>query len=312
MGVLLGSAGPITAFAAPYVGAGEAPIGESGDRTGPRKQALERARRAALEAALAEVEGGDAGRRERVLKAASAWTSAYRILGQGDDGATAKVEVEVEIDVARLEKVVQGASAAPAGVRLPPIGRITHQGCPEALVAGVDDLLIARGLAVAQGEGPALDVALRCEAIGQVPQARAWGAQVSVIVGAAGGAEEGRGVAFAGDPDAAAQEALGEALSEVGEALHRLQGGAITLRIASPWPAAGIRRVERAIGSSVVGVRAASVRGIEGDGAVLLRIDGTLSADDLATRLAALQIPGAHLRVIGVDGPRLLSATFGP
>ncbi|MEZ4382816.1 MAG: hypothetical protein R3A79_15890 [Nannocystaceae bacterium] len=303
------------ALAAPYVGEGVAPIAEGGDRIGPRREALKKARTAALEAALAELGGVDPQGRSRILATAAAWTSAYRILRQSDDGATATVEVEVEIDLPRLEKLLAGAAAPTGGPPPPRLGEVQISGCGDEVdEVGVRELMVARGLATAESSSAGtLRVSLTCEDLGEVHQARAHGAKVSLSTQIDGApANTSDALAFAEDASAAALEALRSALAGLSDALRRERDTAIALEIAAPWPAARIRRLERAIRSSVVGVRSVGVGGITPGGAVILRVDGgdALAAQDLAARVQALQVPGAPLRIVEVHGPRRIAATF--
>ncbi|MCA9662957.1 MAG: hypothetical protein KC486_31745 [Myxococcales bacterium] len=303
------------ALAAPYVGEGTAPIADGGDRIGPRREALKKARAAALEAALAELGAVDPEGRSRILATAAAWTSAYRILRQSDDGATATVEVEVEIDLPRLEKLLAGAATPASGAPPPRLGEIRIDGCGDEVdQGGVRELMVARGLASVEGPAPGvMRVALRCEELGEVHQARAHGAKVSLSTQVDGAPPQvSDALAFAADPSAAALEALRSALAGLSDTIRRERDTTIALEIAAPWPAARIRRLERAIRSSVVGVRSVGVGGITRGGAVILRIDGgdALVAEDLAARVQALKVPGAPLRIVEVQGPRRIAATF--
>ena len=314
LGALLGSLFIASAHAAPYVGRGQAAIGEGGDRIAPRKQALQRARQAALEAALAELEGIDPRDRTRMLASSAVWTSAYRVLQRSDDGATATVEVEVEIDLPRIEKLLRGADEPAAGVILPRFGELQSDACGDEVVAGVREQLLARGLvSVNSAAPPVMNLRLRCEALGAVYQARAYGSRVT-IEATIGGAVPfvGTALAFSEEPKAAELEALRRALGGLTEALVRARDTSIVLEIAAPWPAARVRRLQHAIGSSVVGVRSVSVGGITGSGAVVLRIEGGegLLAEQLAQRVRTLQIPGVPLRILQVKSPRRIAATF--
>ncbi len=311
---LLGSVSTANAHAAPYTGSGQAAIAEGGDRIAPRREALQRARKAALGAALAELEGVDPGDRTRVLASSAAWTSAYRILKQSDDGATATVEVEVEIDLPRIEKLLRGAGEPVDGVKLPRFGELRGDGCGDEVIAGVREQLLARGLVSIAAEAPTvLNLRLRCEALGEVYQARAHGARVTLEAEISGAVPfKSTALAFAEDTSAAEFEALRRALVGLSEALHRGRDVSISLEIAAPWPAARVRRVQRALGSSVVGVRSVSVGGITAAGAVILRVEGGegLGAEELAQRVATLRIPGVPLRILEVLGPRRIAATF--
>lgn len=311
---LLGSVFATRAHAAPYTGSGQAAIAEGGDRIAPRREALKRARKAALGAALAELQGVDPGDRTRVLASSVAWTSAYRILKQSDDGATATVEVEVEIDLPRIEKLLRGAEESADGVKLPRLGELRGDGCGDEVVAGVREQLLARGLVSVAQEAPTiLNLRLRCEALGEVYQARAHGVRVTLEAEQSGAVPfKSTALAFAEDTSAAEFEALRRALVGLAKALHRSRDASISLEIAAPWPAAWVRRVQHVLGSSVVGVRSVSLGGITAAGAVILRVEGGegLVAEDLARRVGTLQIPDVPLRILEVKGPRRISATF--
>jgi hypothetical protein len=104
-----------TALAAPFAGTGHAAIGGETDGLKARSQALERARRAALEAAIDQLGARDAATRKQVLANPGGWTGSYRVLQHSDDGATATAMVSVEIDTARLGKALAGpATGAPS------------------------------------------------------------------------------------------------------------------------------------------------------------------------------------------------------
>lgn len=323
MGRMLRSSGPALAAllvwalalptaAAPYVGKGQAPVGEGADRAAARKVALERARKAALEAALAEMQGLAAGSRERAMTTASAWTSAYRVLSQTDDGATLSLEIEAEIDVARLEKAMRpGSAPAPTRPR-PQLAAVDGEGCPPEVVAALRDELVARGLVATSGGAGEAKARVRCGSLGVVEPMRVHGASVTVEVQIDGALPvRGDAEAFGGDLLAAQHQALRRAAAGVADTLVSDEGG-VVLRVLAPWPAAKVRRLERAIGASVVGVRKVGVAGIEGDGTVRLRVDGELSAEDLASRVGALQVPGVKMRRVAPAGPGRVDAEFEP
>jgi hypothetical protein len=116
-------------------------------------------------------------------------------------------------------------------------------------------------------------------------------------------------VGFAADAAAAAASALESASSQVSGAMSsQSSGGGLRLRLTTPWPAARVRRLERAIAESVIGAQAVKVAAVGGDGSVTLKIDGPLSAAELQERLAAVQVPGATLVALEVEGPDVVHA----
>jgi hypothetical protein len=303
------------AAAAPFTGKGSAPLAEGSDRAAARKTALERARRAAIEAALAELSGPlTPAARAQALTTAAAWTSSYRVLSQLDDGATLTVEIAAEIDLGRLEKAVTPA-AAPQGARaLPRLAAVSSEGCAGELAGELGRLLAARGVIAADDAAAAgsIEASLRCEALGQVSPARAFGAAATVTLRMAGSPPlRGEARAFSGDPAAAEREAVARVSAGLADSLQAEEEG-IVVRVAAPWPAARLRRLERAIAASVVGVRAVSVAGIAADGAVLLRVEGSLAAAALASKLEGLATPGARLERVSVRGERLIEVALGP
>jgi len=299
------------AAAAPFTGKGSAPLAEGSDRAAARTTALERARRAAVEAALAELSGSPTpAARAQVLATAAAWTSSYRLLAQQDDGATLTVEIAAEIDLGRLEKAVTPAAARPSARALPRLGAVTSEGCAGELAGELGRLLAARGV-IAADDGAAegsMEANLRCEALGLVSPMRAFGAAATVTLRIAGAPPlRGEARAFSGDPAAAERAAVARASEGLADSLQAEDEG-IMVRVAAPWPAARLRRLERAIAASVVGVRSVSVAGIAADGAVLLRVEGSLAAGALASRLEGLATPGARLLRVSVRGERAIDA----
>ena len=84
----------------------------------------------------------------------------------------------------------------------------------------------------------------------------------------------------------------------------------LRLRLDAPWPAARVRRVERAVGQSVIGAQSVRVAAVGGDGSVTLKIEGSLSAVELQERLAAVQVPGAMLVDMEMEAPDVVRALF--
>ena len=297
--------------AAPFAGTGHAAIGGKTDALQARGQALERARKAALEAALEQSGPVDAAARKKILEEAAVWTRSYRVLQQGDDGATATAVVSVEIDTARLSKAL--ALPAPAAASEgPALVAVREEGCAEGSAEALAQRLIAAGL-VRDGRGgtvsgsSARTLELRCREVGQVRYPH--GRVVEATLALRGGADtSASALGFGADAAAATADAAGRLYGQVAPAMSSQTGAGLRLRLTAPWPAARVRRLERAIAESVIGVQSERVASIGGDGSVTLKIDGTLSAGELQERLAAVQVPGATLVALEVEAPDVVRA----
>lgn len=302
-------AGPVRA--APFAGTGHAPIGGKVDPLKARGQALERARKAALEAALEQIGPAEPTARKKILDEAAVWTRAYRVLQQGDDGATATAVVSVEIDTARLSKAL-ALPAAPAASEAPALVAVREDGCVEGTAEALAQRLVAAGL-VRDGRGgtvsgsSARTLELRCREVGAISYPRGVVVEAALLL--RGGADAPvTAVGFAADAAAATAEAVGRLYGQVAPAMSAQTGAGLKLRLAAPWPAARVRRLERAIAESVIGVQSVRVAALGGDGSVTLRIDGPLSAAELQERLAAVQVPGATLEALEVEAPDVVRA----
>lgn len=311
LAVLLGG---LPAWAAPFAGTGHAPISEKVDSLKARNQALERARRAALEAALEQVGPPDAVQRKKILDDAAVWTRAYRVLQQGDDGATATAVVSVEIDTGRLSKVL-ALPVAPAAKEGPALVAVRGEGCAEGAAEAVAQRWIKAGL-LRDGRGGTISAAsartleLRCRELGTVAYPRGVVVEAAVVLRGEGrdGAASATATGFAPDAAAAAASALESASNQVSGAMSVQTAGGLRLRLSTPWPAARVRRLERVIAESVIGAQAVKVAAVGGDGSVTLKIDGPLSAAELQERLAAVQVPGATLVALEVEAPDVVHA----
>lgn len=312
-GVALAISGT-TALAAPFAGTGHAAIGGETDGLKARNQALERARRAALEAAIDQLGVTDAAVRKQVLQSPGAWTGSYRVLQQSDDGATATAVVSVEIDTAKLAKSLAGSGAtSPAGTGLPPLLpslSVQAKGCPEGIEAGLRKGLLAAGAIrdVAAGSaGPVLTASLECGA-GMVRYPRQAVVRVAARWSTAGLPESVIGVGE--EPATATNDAATQLAGRAGQILSARTGSGVRLQLAAPWPAVRVRRLERALRESVVGVQGVTVAGVASDGSVTLQVDGALTAEELHARLATVTVPGATLVVGEVDGAHVVHASL--
>ena len=275
-----------------------------------RARALRRARRAALEAALGQVGGPiDPAARKSVLKSAEAWTGAYRILAERNDGERVDIEVEVEIDLVRLTKRVrkrEESSGRPV-FRLQAVEATPACGELDLVSQTVRDDLVALGGAVIDGPGAPLSIAVDCQVLGPVQHTYLHAVRVQVVA-----TSEGRTVgthdrpAFATSPDEALAAGLRRSLDDLADNLAVHRRGHVRVRVQAPYPAARVRRLETAMRNSVLGVDGVSVAGLE-PGTVELHVRGELAAKTLATRLEALTLPGFTLSIVDVDPPDALT-----
>lgn len=297
------------ASAAPYRARGEAKA--SGKETSPeqlRRRATQRAQEAALTQAIETVSGPvDPKARKAVLDSVRAWTGAYRIVDERTDGDTVVVELEVEIDEARLAKRL----LPPASGEARPLfrfGRVTQApGCADASER-VRTLLELGGALSTDGGATPVQFELSCNALGPVRHTFLHAARVSVRASA-----DGRVIATAtapgsaNDPDVAVSTALERAVGEIGAELSLHRRGEVAVSVLSPLPAARVRRLERAITEAVVGVSGVELGGISTQGAVTLRVLGELDAATLARRLEALSLPGFSVTIEAVEAPDALT-----
>ncbi len=303
-------AGP--AAAAPVRGSGKATASETKKPsiTRARSRALRRARRAALQSALGSVGGSvDPKARKAVLGAAEAWTGAYRIISESNDGDAVQIEVEADIDLVRLTKRVQRADKS-AGKPAFVLGRIDvapECGAAESVTEAVHSELVGQGAAVLEGKGAVLDLSLECNALGPVHHTYLHAAQVTVAATVEGQAiTQLRAPAFATSPLEAMAAGVDTALIDLGESLATRRRGHVRVRVRSPLPSARVRRLEVAMRNSVLGVSGVEVTGIE-RGVVELRVRSSLTAKTLAKRLTALRLPGFSLSVVDVEPPDALT-----
>ena len=315
LGVLVAiSAGD--ALSAPFAGTGHAGIGGNVDGLKARDQALERARKVALEAAIEQIGAGDPAARAHVLAAPGTWTRSYRVLRQDDDGATATAVVSVEIDTARLAKALAAPGAAGAAgtagaasrlVILPALDLKLSE-CPPALEGELRLALVAAGLVrdVAPGSaGPVLSASLQCHKLGTVSYPRQVAVREQLQL--AGGAPA-VATGFGEDAQAAAADAMTRLIGVVTRNHLNMakKPDGLAIRVAAPWPAARVRRLERALRDSVVGVQSVRVGSVASDGAVTLQVEGGLTAEELQARLPAVQMPGATLVVGEVESSHVV------
>lgn len=295
---------PDLALAAPYTGVGHAPA----DQKDARAAALLRARRAALRAALDQVIGSTAKLPDEAKgKRGSAWTSAYRVLSQTQDGATITIEVEVEIDTGRLINRYRPKQQAPiAGFYAEEV--VALNGCDESVRPQLTQALLDRGAIGTRTDGTPIRIEIQCQDLGEVSFLQQYGSRIQVIVRDRNDSAlaAGAGVGFAEDMAAAVSNASAQAAIDITRKLEGQAGDGVLVYLSDAWPAARVRRLERALQTSLVGARSVALRGLSGAGAAIVRVVGPFDAEALAKQLPAIQVPGGQLRVEAIDSPRSL------
>lgn len=301
-----------TANAAAVRGSGAAKASEwkqAPSSTTLRSRAIRRARLAALQAAIDGLEGRvDKDAKKSVQRDGTRWTGAYRIVSEQVDPEGIRVELEVEIDVARLAKfVAPPAAPSPAKVRFH-LGELTAgRGCTvEAEQVGED---LAR-LGVAQtpiGTSAPVAVAIECQPLGPVPNTLLQAVRIRVEAKAEGRVLLKSDEAAFGVDEQSARERGAGAVADALAAELMGDGGGVVVRVESPHPASRVRRLQRALADRVSGVRKAKLVGIDPDGSVRIELVGNASAQDIARRLGALSLPDFDVTVVGVHDARSLS-----
>lgn len=303
------------AQAAPVAAHGKATVSEfkkdpSVERA--RAAAVDRARRAALEAALAGLSGPiDPAARKAVLQHPEAWTGAYRVLSTNSDGTTVDVEIEVDIDLARLEKRleprVEGA-AAPGWV----LGRVSlPPPCTSELGEHLRHELQSLGVVRDGSSGTTLDVQLGCAALGGVPHTHLHAVRLSIQVWQ--GTKpwlEWRETGLGRDDASAFVDAVQRAAEHTAEQLARRGAKTVELRILNPWPSERVRRFERLLRDRVREVRAIDVAAVDSAGAVRLHVRGPGDTQRFARDLEALSLPGFSLTITEIDATGRLTIRF--
>lgn len=276
--------------------------------TAARTRALDKARRAALEAALAELGKLDKASRKSILGNTSAWTGSYRVLSERTAGDGVTIEVEVEIDLARLRKRAQGDGKSVAAP-LFTLGEIDLEaGCePGATIrARIEDELVVAG--AVGSEGPPLRIAATCRSLGAVPHTFEHAAHVEFVATAAGATvATARLDGFGKSPPEALAAAAAEAAAQIGTTVMRHRRGRVMLRVSGGRPSVKLRRLERALLQSVMGVGAVELASIDARGSVTFAVLGAADAATLAQALQSLQSPGVHASVTAVEGPDVLA-----
>lgn len=306
------AAGERTAHAAaasPVEGTGVAPI-QKNEAAAARKSALSRARAAALDVALTGLEGPiDAGAKKAVRKSADAWTGAYRILEQHDDGAQVTVRVEVDVDLVRLSKRVvkkkEKSTKAPWS-----LGEIVAgDACGAAEAAWIREELTGLGAVAASGADP-VTLELRCRELGPVRYTHMVAASVEATAMLPKGVLGEASVhGFGADGPEAIRSAAQQALQDLAVRMRARADGRLSIRVESPLPSARVRRFEQALRNSVLGVDEVDVVGIE-PGVVVLGVQGDVSLRVLMQRIEGLSLPGFSLTIAGVSEPDVLTVRF--
>lgn len=303
-------ASPQAVRAAPIEGVGTSKVDpEASARS--RDRAIESARRAALEQAIAGITdvAVDPDAVAQVLAAADTWTAAYRILAVGEVDGAMQAKVEVEIDVPRLRKRIaeRDAASRPKGFAW---GGVSASGCGELDAARLEDPLRAYGI-VSDTSPTTLTLTLTCTEQGEVSHTHVRAAKVELAASLSGELKMSRKVearGFAGDAGQASASAIDRALGELAEQLAVHARGDLELRVEQPWPAARVRRLELTLRESVMGVDAAELSGILADGTAVLRVQGKLDVNLLGQRMQTLTFPDFRLVGLRIDATHALRA----
>ena len=99
---------------------------------------------------------------------------------------------------------------------------------------------------------------------------------------------------------------LSQALFSVGARLAEHQRGRVTVQIEASGPGDRVRRLERAIRDSVMGVRDVEVSGLE-PGAIVLSLTTDLTVDTLAKRLSGLRLPDFSVTILATEAPDVVT-----
>lgn len=303
------------AQAAPVAAHGKATVGEfkkdpSVERA--RAAAVDRARRAALEAAVAALPGPiDPAARKAVLQHPEAWTGAYRVLSSSSDGAAVDVEIEVEIDLARLEKRLEpriDGGDTPGWV----LGRVSlPPPCTDDLGEHLRQELRSLEVIREGKAGPALQIQLTCAPLGGVPHTHLRMAKLSIQLWQGNRPWLQWHETGAGRDDATAfVDAVQRAAEHTAEQLARRGAKTVELRIVNPWPTERVRRLERLMRDRVRDVRAIDVAAVDSAGAVRLHVRGPADAQRFARDLEALSLPGFSLTITEIDATGTLTIRF--
>lgn len=271
------------------------------------RKALLAARKAALELALSELPvEADPEQIKAVMARAEAWTSAYRILEQEQEGANVRLKVEVEVDTKRLAKrVAKRVEGGPAGFRLGSLS-VASGTCASSYERDLSDELEAFGIVEENGLH-AIDLELECRDLGTVSWTETSAAKVTIVARGPGG-ELSRATAtsFGDAVEGARSAALEQASADLSQGLLEELRGGVMLWVDNPKPAARVRKLVEGLRRSVIGVESANVASIGADGSVGIRITGSLAAAGLKAALADLVLPGFSLTGYRANGEREL------
>lgn len=295
----------------PFEGVGSAPLRQG---TAARKEALRRARDAALRAAIESlVQATDPAAKARVLERMDGWTGAYRILEEREVGQDVEVRVEVEVDLARLRKQLSTDVQRKArgfrfgGARID----ASSGGCGGLDEARVEAMLGHDGVLAGErttAHAPTLALDIRCEPGGAIPFTFVHAGKFNVTATVDGTAAESvHAFGYADDPGAAIAAAVDDGLSQLSERLSARARGGVMVRIESPWPSSRVRQLQTRIEQALVGVEHADLDGIEPGGVVRLHLDTDLDAAVLEPRLRTLDLTGFQLHGIRVDSAHALT-----
>lgn len=305
-------------MASPIIAQAQVEAGEQAKGPGAAMQdrAILAARRAALVIALDEAPTASqqADQRAQILARYELWTSSYRVLSVQPTPSGMQVEVEVEIDVPRLQKQLSAKKDDEQAVFA--WGRAhVPEACsaPEMQEAQIQAALTELG--VIRGDAKeTLSMQLSCEALGEVSFTRFVAAKVQARVRFGEREETLSRSGFATDPVRAQAIAYSELFNAIVDRLAADSALELRIRVLEPWPAQRLRHLERVLRESIPGVQSAVLLGVSGQGDAVLSVKGRLGANELAESLSQVQFPGFDIEELRVQSKRSMSIrwTKGP
>lgn len=268
------------------------------------------ARRAALVIALDSLgpkAEGEPAARSAILSRYQLWTSSYRVLEVRPTAEGMQVQVEVEIDLPRLQK--QLSLKKDDGQAVYAWGRAhVQEQChaPEMQASAIKDAM--QELGVLRDDAQAtLSMQITCASLGPVSFTRFVAAKVEARVKFGDREAILSRSGFAVDPVRAQASAYSELFNAVVDRLAADSALELRIRVQEPWPAARLRHLERVLRDSIPGVQSALLLAVNGQGDAILSVKSRLGAKALGESLSQVQFPGFEIEELRVQSKRSLS-----
>lgn len=260
-------------------------------------------------AALQEqaAQGEDAARRKAILARHELWTSSYRVLSVVQNDREIVVQVEVEIDLPRLQKQLlpvqdDGQAALAWGNAHIDKECTSKEMQPPAIQQALEGLGLLRADASER-----LSMQISCQALGAVSFTRFVAARVQARVRFGEREELLSGSGFAVAPEQAQSVAYREMLNSLVDRLDSDTSFDLRIRVLEPWPASRLRHLERVLRESVAGVQSALLLGVSPQGDAILSVKSRRSANELGQALSAVSFPGFEIEELRVQSKRSMS-----